>query len=161
MQAAARDERRLARLTDLLIDGALDTDTYHAKKRTIEQSQRARREELALVPDPELIERQRMAFLELMKNLTRLHEMGDRTEKREIVENAFSNRRVRGKCVELTPSIWLALGQVEPPVLYGAPGRNRTLHVQYTFWLDYFVPHNLTQKLFDSSDQIKKLPTRS
>lgn len=124
MQAIARDEQRLARLTDLLIDGAIDTDTFHAKKQAIELSQRARCEELAQVPDPEIIERQRIAFLELMKNLTRLHEMGDRTEKREIVENAFSNRRVRGKCVELRPSIWLAPGQVEPPVLYGAHFRD-------------------------------------
>jgi len=125
-QATARDEQRLSRLTDLLIDGAIDADTYHAKKQALELAQKARAEELARAPDPEVIERERMAFLELMKNLAWLHQMGGRSEKREIVENAFSNRVIRGKNIELAPADWLARGPTCMSVLCGGHSRDRS-----------------------------------
>ena len=120
----AREETRLQRLADLLIDGDIDRGTFQEKKQALELSIRVRREERAALPDPRQIVQDRMDFLELMKNLTLLHICATPAEKREIVENAFSNRIVVGKNVDLKPHNWLQTRDIFQPVFSGAPYRH-------------------------------------
>lgn len=122
----ANEEARLDRLTDLLIEGALDTATYKSKKQKLELSIAALKEELCTLPDPEKIEQDRLGFLELMKGLAELHIMAETPEKREIVENAFSNRIIIGKNVELEPYDWIRKVDATRCVLAGGPFLNRS-----------------------------------
>ncbi|WP_232272128.1 recombinase family protein [Thiosulfatihalobacter marinus] len=103
----ADEEKRLDRLTDLVIDGTIDNQTYRERQRSGRLRLTELEENLANLPDADAIEQNRRDFLELMKTLCLLYEMADPPEKREIVENAFSNRVVAGKNVELEPYDWL------------------------------------------------------
>ena len=60
-----------------------------------------------------------------MKTLCLLYEIVDAPEKREIIENAFSNRAVAGKYVELEPDNWLKRGKNPPCVPFGDPERHK------------------------------------
>ncbi|MBV6635207.1 MAG: recombinase family protein [Mameliella sp.] len=120
----ASETGRLDRLTNLAIDGTIDLDTFGSKKRDLSLSIAAIEEDLAGLPDPAAIEANRMAFLELAKSLALLHIRGTEAEKREIVENAFSNRKVTGRNVELEPYSWLHPGQHARGVLSGAHSRD-------------------------------------
>ena len=119
----AREEARQKRLVDLLVDNSIDQETFKAKMRDVELSMQIRREALAASPNPQQIERSRLDFLELMKGLAALHICATPAEKRKIVENAFSNRTVTGKRVDLTPHSWLQISDCSSSVLFGAPYR--------------------------------------
>ncbi|MEW9920376.1 recombinase family protein [Marimonas sp. MJW-29] len=120
----ASEESRFQRLTDLLIDGAIDQETFQQKKQALALSIKSHRENLAALPDPRQIQQDRMDFLELMKNLTTLHICATPMEKREIVENAFSNRTVVRRNIELKPQHWLQPSDSTQPVLSGTPYRD-------------------------------------
>ncbi len=120
----ASEAGRLDRLTNLAIDGTIDPDTFAHKKRDLALSIAAIEEDLAELPDPAEVEADRMAFLELAKSLAQLHIQGTEAEKREIVENAFSNRKVIGRNVELEPYEWLQSGHPAQGVLSGAHCRD-------------------------------------
>jgi site-specific DNA recombinase len=124
----ADDETRLQRLTDLLIDGTIDNDTYQERRRAIQLRLAATRELAAEPQNPSQLEENRRKFLELMKSLVLLHEIARPDEKRVLVENCYSNRRVTGKNVELEPYNWLQIRKNSGGVCYGAPERdaNRT-----------------------------------
>jgi DNA invertase Pin-like site-specific DNA recombinase len=120
----AGDEERLNRLTDLLIDGTIGQEVFLARKQKLELGLAASRELLRNLPDPHQAAQERMQFLELMKNLAGLHIRGTEAEKREIVENAFSNRRIFENHVDLEPYDWLQTGDPSLPVFYGGPYRD-------------------------------------
>jgi site-specific DNA recombinase len=126
----ADDEIRLQRLTDLLIDGTLDNDTYHKRRRAIQFRLTATREQAVKPPDLSQLEEDRRRFLELMKSLAQLHKTAKPNEKRILVENCYSNRRVTGKNVELEPYHWLQRDRNSLGVFYGGPERdaNRTFY---------------------------------
>lgn len=117
------EEARLNRLADLLIDGEIDATFYHSKRIELELSITNLRQELRNLPDPAAILHERRMFLELMKNLAGLHTSGTAAEKREIVENAFSNRIIVGKNVDLQPREWLQAADLTRPVFNGGPSR--------------------------------------
>ncbi|WP_256372963.1 recombinase family protein [Pseudoruegeria sp. HB172150] len=119
----ADEERRLDRLTDLLVDEALDQQTFHDRQRSGKLRLVALREQLAAIPDPAALAKNHGDFLELMKNLCLLYEIGEPTEKRELVENVFSNRKVIGKNVELEPRDWLRRPDLTHGVSFGDPER--------------------------------------
>ena len=121
----ADEQARLERLTDLLVDSAIDQDTYRERQRQARLRAAELQEQLSDIPDQEQIARQRRGFLELMKSLCLLYKMADSSEKREIVENAFSNRLVAGKNVELEPYDWLKRTESALPVLNCGPERYR------------------------------------
>lgn len=128
--AAARlqihdEQSRLERLTDLLVDGALDTATYQKRQRASRLRLAELQEQIAELPDQDEVERNRRDFLELMKSLCLLYEMAKPLEKREIVENAFSNRAVAGRYVELEPSDWLKVHETTADVFECDPERYR------------------------------------
>ena len=119
----ADEEKRLERLTDLLIDGAIDSDAFKERQRTTKLHLAEMREQLSESRDPALLEYNRKKFLELMKNLVQLHKNADPDEKRMMVENCFSNRHVVRKYVELEPYNWLQVDKSDPDVFSGAPER--------------------------------------
>ncbi|MCB1471196.1 MAG: recombinase family protein [Rhizobiaceae bacterium] len=118
--AISDDERRLARLTDLLIDGVVDQATYSLRKQELELALSERHETLNDLPDIERIEHERADFLEPMKSLASLHILGQPEEKREIVVNVFSNRRIVRNQIVLEPHDWLQPSETGVPVLLGA-----------------------------------------
>ena len=120
----AADERRLDRLIDLLVDGAIEKNLFASRKQRLEIDLAASRERLRNMPDPEHVARNRMQFLELLQNLAQLYICAQDAEKRQIVENAFSNRTVVRNNVELEPYDWLRKSNLGPLVLEGAPNRD-------------------------------------
>ena len=114
----------MSRATDLLIDGTLDNETYLAKKKEAALTIASLRDELRKLPDPAEIEANTRRFIELMKSLTELYENLKPTEKREFIENAFSNRTVVGRKPTLEPYSWLEEAETGLGVLNGAPDRD-------------------------------------
>lgn len=119
----ADEEKRLERLTDLLIDGVIDNDAFQERQRTVKLRLAEMCEQVAAIPDPALIEANHQKFLELMKNLAQLHQNADPDEKRMMVENCFSNRQVVRKYIKLKPYNWLEIDQNGLGVFSGAPER--------------------------------------
>ena len=122
----AQLENRQDKLTDALIDGLIDKQTFAKRKDTLDTD----REELAsalanigeISRDAHTVDK----FLELAKNLYLLHQMGDQVQKRRIAEIAFSNRTLKGKNLCLTPQKWLLDVDWTLSVLCGGPQRDRT-----------------------------------
>jgi len=121
----ADEEKRMDRLTDLLLEGTIDNQTYRDRQRSGRMRLAELKDHLAELPEADKIAERRRDFLELMKTLCFLYERADRTEKREIVENAFSNRAVAGKHVDLQPYNWLEEHQIASDVLKCEPERYR------------------------------------
>ena len=121
----ADEQARLERLTNLLIDGAIDRQLFAKKEQDLKLRLADLLDQRARVPDPAKLLEQRRDFLELMKNLAGLHEIAEPALKRRIVENCFSNRTVTGRELCLKPCNWLLLDEDTPPVLSGAPDRDK------------------------------------
>ncbi len=139
----AEQEKRLERLTDLLLDDAIDQETYRSRQADMRLRLQELKEKQADTPDVDKIAKYRREYLELMKTLCLLYEMAKPREKREIVENAFSNRVVVGKNVELEPYIWLRRPQNDLGVPNGAPARGRDTDLP---GVPYGCPH--LEKMF-------------
>ncbi|WP_323768493.1 recombinase family protein [Marinovum sp.] len=121
----ADEEARLERLTDLLLDSTIDRNTYRERQRSGKLRLVELRDELEKLPNAEKIAQRRRDFLELVKTLCLLYENANLAEKREIVENAFSNRLVAGKYVDLQPYKWLVSHDSASSVLECDPERHR------------------------------------
>lgn len=117
------EEARLDRLTDLVVDGTIDNKTYRERQRLCRLRLAELQEQLENVPGQAAAMQHRQEFLELIKTLCLLYKKADRAEKREIVENAFSNRLVAGRNVELEPYDWLKRYKDMPCVLNSGPER--------------------------------------
>lgn len=117
---------RLDRLTDALLDGILDQETYLERKERFfkerEQLQKMQTDRGQITSD-EAIARQ---FLELAKSLYLSHQMADTHKRRRITEIAFSNLTLTGKNLVLEPQKWLSDADRTLDVLVGAPHRDRT-----------------------------------
>ncbi len=130
MLQLAKIERRLANLTDALLDDLVDQETFKHRQEKLLLEQRKIRQKLAeqagMAPSVDMVRR----FLELLKNLAEHYVIATADEKREIVEIATSNRRVNGKTVYIEPSKWLSDTQNMLGVLCCAQSRDtsRTRH---------------------------------
>lgn len=120
----ADEKKRLDRLTDLLLDATIDAGTYSERQRSGRLRLAELRDQLSGLPDANKIARRRRDFLELLKTLCLLYEFAAPPEKREIVENAFSNRSVAGKYVDLQPYKWLVSHESASSVLECDPERH-------------------------------------
>lgn len=118
------ETQRLERLTDLMIDGNIDKQTYQSRQGATLMRLAELREELTNLPDAAKIAADRQEVVELMKNLVRLHGLAAAHEKRILLENCFSNRIVVGKNVELEPYNWLRKAKIGLGVLSGALDRD-------------------------------------
>lgn len=97
-------DNRLSRLTDKLIDGLVDDQTYCAKKDEILKEQVRWRQRLAAESTKEEFLANLEKFLELAKSLCQLYVLGDRITQRAIIKFATSNRLIALKNVEIEPS---------------------------------------------------------
>lgn len=103
----SRIDARLERLTDALVDRLIDGQTFKARKEALVlERQRVLDEvrELRSIPAHGTNLRR---FLELAKSLAGHYQLGDRHERRQIVELATSNRVIAGKHIRLEPQNWL------------------------------------------------------
>jgi site-specific DNA recombinase len=115
---------RLGRLTDALIDGAIEKPLFDTRKASLlEDEQRAREtiRNLEAGNDGALQRLQR--FLELVKNAPVIYENAKPDEKRDLVKNLFSNLTIIEKNVDITPKAAVLLIANRPKPSYGAPSR--------------------------------------
>jgi site-specific DNA recombinase len=122
----AQTRQRMDRLTDLLIDGTIDKDDFEQRKRSLILDLAMMAEERTKAtesgPTPEDIQN----FLELTRTLSLLYGSATDDEKRDLVENCFSNRTLSRKKLELKPSNWLSELKYSGGVPAGDPTENRT-----------------------------------
>jgi len=103
----AKVEQRQQRLTDLLIDGAIDRPTHDERKHGLVLELASLKEEQAELAKSDLSEVNLMKFLELQSNLTELHICLKPDEKRQLLKNCFSNLSVQANKPLLEPYLWL------------------------------------------------------
>jgi len=119
------EERRLARLEDLLLDGTFDQSAFVRKQGIIQLRLADLRDELLKLPDPAALTTQQEHLAELRKSLVLLYDMANRAEKRMIVENVWPNRKVSGNQPAFEPYSWVVRTQTDMALLGGAHERDR------------------------------------
>lgn len=80
---------RLDRLTDLLVDGAIDKPAYELRKQNLEFEKQQLREELASLERSRAEEKDLKALLELAVDLSFLFDAAPSLKKRELIRNCF------------------------------------------------------------------------
>lgn len=100
------EETRLARAADLLIEGALDRQTYNDKKRDAEFALGRLREDLDNLPDPKAMNSARDAYIRKMSRLSSLYKAANLFERRQLIENTFETRLIRPEGVDLELRAW-------------------------------------------------------
>jgi hypothetical protein len=100
------EETRLARAADLLIEGALDRQTYQDKKREAEFALGRLSEDLDNLPDPKAIDTARDAYIHKMSRLSSLYRAANLFERRQLIENTFETRLILPERVELELRAW-------------------------------------------------------
>jgi hypothetical protein len=118
------EERRLSRIEDLLIDGALGREAFARKQSDIQLRLAELRDELLKLPDVEALAAYQHQLAELRKNLVLLYDMANRAEKRMIVENVWPNRSVSRNEVSFKPYSWVKRVDFDPALLGGAHERD-------------------------------------
>ena len=120
----AQTEKRLERLTDLLIDGAISPSVHHRRQHDMKLEIGQLKHDRAQLHSEQPSERHLANFLELMKSLVQLHISANRPEKRILVENCFSNRTVVENRPCLEPYSWLKcrdFAELSPLVTQNGP----------------------------------------
>ncbi|MBF9060055.1 recombinase family protein [Rhodobacterales bacterium HKCCSP123] len=118
------------RLTDALIDQLIDKETYRSRKDAIDIE---RNEIRGAMRDARSVDDRRasvLRFLELAKSLALHYEMANPAQRRQIIQNAFSNCIVRSQNLSLTPQKWLREPAWTVSVLCGGPVRDRIRTLQ-------------------------------
>ena len=121
----ADEEKRLDRIEDLLIDGAISEETYNRKRRKIQLRLTELRDQLRRIPDPVQARAHQEQLAELRQSLVLLYENANRAERRMIVENVWPNRTVSGREPRFEPYDWVVERQDGDPLLCGALERDR------------------------------------
>lgn len=134
----ARDDRRAIelqlsnlalreeQLIDALLEHLIDKDTFTARKTRITDERADLKKTLAETTSIDADRYNAEKFLELMKNVSLLHQMADNGKRRRLTESLFSNRSLTGKSLCLTPQKWLSDKEWALGVLCGPPDRDRT-----------------------------------
>lgn len=134
------DERRLDRLEDLLIDGALGKDAFQKKRHAIQIRLSEHRDQLARLPDVAALAAYQEQLAELRKHLVLLYKTANIAEKRMIIENVWPNRTVSEKRTGFEPYSWVTKVESDVTLLCGALQRDRDR--------TFFTPRKLT-RLFE------------
>lgn len=95
---------RQDRLTDFLLDGALDREAYNRRRATLQSEIAGLEEDFRSLKLRHASATDIEKFFELMNTLTELYRSAEPAEKRKLVENCFSNRTWDGKNVAIKPS---------------------------------------------------------
>ena len=118
---------RLARLTELFVDGELDKDAFHTAKESLLAKQARLEERLAeLERDPAAAGERARDALELASSAQRSLQEGNRDQKRRIVESVCSNRTLSGN--ELSVELAFPFSEIvfSPCVLPGCSDQDVT-----------------------------------
>jgi len=119
----AKIDDRLERLEDAAIDQIIDAASFERRKKKLlaERAalEKATQEQTRLHENPAILRQ----FLERLKNLAEHYRFAEPAAKREIVEIAVSNRRVKDKNVSVEPSDWLTTTRNAVAVLSSADDR--------------------------------------
>lgn len=126
-----RITQRLERLTDTLINRLIDGDTFNTRKQALLLDRAAIEKKMEADAKKALEPNRVHKFLELVKSLYATYLIATKEEKRQIVQNATSNRTVFGKKFFVEPSNWLRETQTALGVLLCAQGGNRTRTTLY------------------------------
>jgi len=94
---------RLNRITDLLVDGTIEKDSFEHRKKTLLEERLKINENISAITTgqwsvPERIEK----FLELAKSAYLAYQTANKEERRELIETITSNRLVSEKSIEFT-----------------------------------------------------------
>jgi hypothetical protein len=98
---------RLENLTDLLIDGAIDSATYAQRKEALHLEKRQLEERRKTIAESDTNLETLLKFFELVKTLAPLYQSANPPEKRLMVELTTSNRLVSPNHLVFRPSDWL------------------------------------------------------
>jgi site-specific DNA recombinase len=126
----ARIEDRLDCLSDKLIDRIIDDETYQTKKQKLFMERKTIEGQRTKHTKKEEALGNIRQFLERVKSLCFTYTMATKSEKREIVKIATSNRIVTGRNVYLEPRNWLMAVDNIATVLCGAPSRPTSRRLQ-------------------------------
>ncbi|NGO53490.1 recombinase family protein [Allomesorhizobium camelthorni] len=114
---------RIDRLTETLVDGHIDHNTYNQHKEKLLLEKLQAEEKLVIERKKNGKSSNLQRFLELIKSLANSYISLNPTEKREMVQITTSNRTVAGKSVVVEPSNWLLMTENAIAGLIGAPYR--------------------------------------
>lgn len=117
---------RFDRLTDALIDGLIDKQTFEQRKQRLNHERDKLQQALGEVGKIGSAAEIGRKYLELSKSLILNYGLGDRAQKARLVRIAFSNLELRGKNLCLEPQKWLQDTENTLGALCGAPLRDRT-----------------------------------
>jgi site-specific DNA recombinase len=146
-----KDEaRRLDRLEDFLLDGALDTEAFARKRGKIHIRIKGLQGKLLELPDPVALAAQHEQLAELRESLVFLYESANRAEKRQIIENVWPNRTVCGKKPAFETYSWVRRVDCDPALLGGAQERDEGRSSQGMHQSD----RALVQPLFEMLDRL-------
>jgi len=95
---------QLVRLTDIYIQGSVEKALFDEKRSSLLSDQETTAKALKTVQNVDSLGTLEK-FLELAANPWLSHTLGNREQKRQILQSTTSNRLVRGKNVELEPSL--------------------------------------------------------
>lgn len=116
-------ERRLESMTDALVDGLIDKESFGRRKETLLLQQAELCHKLAKANAEPITPQMVRRFLERARNVAEHYMFADPEERRQIIDIATSNRTVADKNVYLEPSNWLKPAHAALAVLYGCPPR--------------------------------------
>ncbi len=118
---------RLAKLTDLLVDGTIDGTVYGERRDALLLEQARLRERLTEIErDPSHVLASVEKTVELAKSPSLLHQRASPEKKRELLKVLLSNLSVGGKNVEITLALPFRLIAERQKLTGGSPRENRT-----------------------------------
>ena len=100
-------ETKLARMTDLLIDGTLDKQSFETSKQTTNFDLSQLRGQLDLMPNPAELRKEQAEYIKLFSSLVDTYRAGARAERRELLQNAFCVRHLLPGEVRLVVRDWV------------------------------------------------------
>jgi len=157
-QAAAREalrlqqdrvKLRLAKLTDLLVDGTIDKAAFGEKRDALLLEEVRTKERLAEIErDPAGSATSLEKTVELAKSPSLLYKMGSPEKKRELVKILLSNLSVSGKNVEITLAFPFRLIAERQKIPDGGPYRGtcRTWESVTRELIQQFIPNGIPAK---------------
>jgi site-specific DNA recombinase len=87
-------QSKLARMTDLLIDGSLDKPSFETAKQTATFELAQLRRELDLLPNPADLRKQREEYIALFSSLVATYKSGTKSERHELLCNTYRTRHI-------------------------------------------------------------------
>ncbi|WP_108813249.1 recombinase family protein [Loktanella sp. Alg231-35] len=117
-------DKRQDRLTEALIDGLIDQNTFQERK--VRLTGEREKLELTITEMGDITRERAIAekFLELTKSLYLIYQMSDPGKKRRLAEIVFSNLTLTGKNLVLTPRNWCVKVDQTLNLICGAPDRD-------------------------------------